>query len=193
MAQTVTSNAIVNVMLGWLKALAMWVLRLFNLSSGASPLEWFSAHWLQLLVILMLIGIVGDFVVWMVRWRPYWEWFKRKRVIVNDERMLSGEKHYRAEDEDDGFDREYLVPTRVAERRRTASGEEVLRPIGGRRRVRVTESGARAFSRDAVEDDLFEVAKNHDDYSDFSEDEVFNVSSLSAERRERSKRQKRRR
>ncbi|MBE5807223.1 MAG: hypothetical protein E7317_02660 [Clostridiales bacterium] len=187
-----SSAGIVNVMLGWLKALATWVLRLFNLAGGASPLEWFSRHWLGLLVILMLIGIVGDFVVWMVRWRPYWEWFKRKRVIVNDERMLSGEKHYRTDDEDDGLDREYLVPTKIAERRRTPSDADTIRPIGSRRRVRVTEGGQRAFSRGAEDDDLFEVAKDRDDYSDFSEDEVFNVSSLSAERRQRSKRKRKR-
>ena len=51
------SNAFVDVMLGWLKGLANWVLRLFNLagSSGDSPLLWLSRNWLKLLIFLMIL------------------------------------------------------------------------------------------------------------------------------------------
>ena len=40
------SNAFVDLMLGWLKGLANWVLRLFNLagSVGGSPLLWLSKN-----------------------------------------------------------------------------------------------------------------------------------------------------
>ena len=38
MTQTGYTNAIVNGMLGWLKGLASWVLRLCNLSGGFAPL-----------------------------------------------------------------------------------------------------------------------------------------------------------
>lgn len=91
MTQTGYANAIINTMLGWLKGLANWVLKLFNLAGGGSPLEWLSRNWLKLLILFMIIGVVTDRVVWLIRWRPYWAWFKKKRIIVNDERMLAGE------------------------------------------------------------------------------------------------------
>lgn len=192
MTQTGYSNAIVNLMLGWLKGLASWVLKLFNLAGGASPLEWFSQHWLKLLILLMAVGIIGDFVVWMVRWRPYWIWFKRKRVIVNDERLLAGEAHIHDEAMENSIDREYIVHSEVVGRRKSVPKAEVRRASSGRRRTRLSEGGSLAFSRDLSADDLFEVGRNQQEFSDYSEDEVFNVSSLASERRQRSRRKRRR-
>ena len=85
------SNAIVDTMLGWLKGLANWVLRLFNLagSTGGSPLLWLSQNWLRLLVLLLVIGVAGDILVWLFRWRPHWVWFRKTRVIVNDDRFFN--------------------------------------------------------------------------------------------------------
>ena len=84
------SSAIVDTMLGWLKGLANWVLRLFNLAgvSGVSPLLWLSQNWLKLLIVFMIIGVAGDVLVWLVRWRPHWVWFRKERVIVDDERFF---------------------------------------------------------------------------------------------------------
>ena len=98
MTQSGYSSALVNVMLGWLKALASWVLKLFNLAGGGlSPLMWLSQHWMQLLVFCLAAGVAMDFIVWMLRWRPYWVWFRRQRIVVNDERMLS-ERSYEKRD-----------------------------------------------------------------------------------------------
>ena len=85
------SNKIVDVMLGWLKGLANWVLRLFNLagSAGGSPLLWLSRNWLKLLIFFLVLGVVLDRLIWLIRWRPYWVWFRKERVIVNDERFFA--------------------------------------------------------------------------------------------------------
>lgn len=85
------SNAIVDVMLGWLKGLANWVLRLFNLAGrvGGSPLLWLSQNWLKLLIFFLVLGVVVDRLVWLIRWRPYWVWFRKERVIVNDEKFFA--------------------------------------------------------------------------------------------------------
>lgn len=85
------SSAIVDTMLGWLKGFANWVLKLFNLagSAGGSPLLWLSHNWLFLLIVLMAIGVSADILVWLVRWRPHWVWFRKERVIVNDESFFN--------------------------------------------------------------------------------------------------------
>jgi len=181
MTQTGYTNAIVNVMLGWLKALANWVLKLFNLAgSGGNPLLWLSENWLKLLIVLLVAGVVLDWLVWMIRWRPYWVWFRKKRIIVNDERLLKGEE-LDEEDFEEMMEQQYVVPSTVVKRRKSAK-----RPVQTARRPQQRRSAPsavtkrpqrRAISRDDMNDDLFEVGRDQEEYSDFYEDEVFNVSS----------------
>ncbi len=193
MTQTGYANAVVNVMLGWLKGLANWVLKLFNLAgSGGNPLLWLSENWLKLLIVLLIAGVVIDWLVWMIRWRPYWVWFKKKRIIVNDERMLRGEEL----DEDDFeamMEKEYEVPSAVVRRRKGES--RPVQPAPQRRRPAPSPVARRperkTISRDDMNDDLFEVSHDQQDYSDFYEDEVFNVSNL-PEAQETKKPRKRR-
>lgn len=182
MTQTGYTNAIVNVMLGWLKALANWVLKLFNLAgSGGNPLLWLSENWLKLLIVLLVAGVVLDWLVWMIRWRPYWVWFKKKRIIVNDERLLEDDGYI--EDDDMMMQQQYVVPSAVVKRRGNSRYEPVQaeRP---RRKRSAQQSPVRRkvekkpISGDIFSDDLFEVGHDQEDYSDFYEDEVFNVSSL---------------
>lgn len=186
MTQTGYANAVVNVMLGWLKGLANWVLKLFNLAgSGGNPLLWLSENWLKLLILLLVAGVAIDWLVWMIRWRPYWVWFKKKRVIVNDERFLKGEE-LDEEDYEAMMEKEYVVPSTVVKRRkgqgRPAQTASVQRAPQRRARIAPTSATKRpvrkTISRDEMNDDLFEVGHDQEDYSDFYEDEVFNVSSL---------------
>jgi len=67
------SNAIVSVMLGWLKGLANWVLRLFNLAGSAngSPLVWLADNWLKLLIFFLVLGIllmIGGYLLQRSGW-----------------------------------------------------------------------------------------------------------------------------
>lgn len=186
MTQAGYSNAIVNLMLGWLKGLAGWVLKLFNLAgSGGNPLLWISQNWLKLLIVLLIVGMVMDWLIWMIRWRPYWVWFRKKRIIVNDESILRDGELIDAEEDDDILDQSYVVPSTVVKRRETSSGRRGNDTGSGR--------GRRAAGKDILSDDLFEVGHEHDDFFDLYEDEVFNVKSLPDSQEEGKKTKKRRR
>lgn len=200
MTQTGYSNAIVNVLLGWLKGLANWVLKLFNLAgSGGSPLLWLSQNWLKLLILLLIVGVAMDWLVWMIRWRPYWVWFRRKRIIINDERLVS-EEEFEETAERDPLERRYVVPSTVVRRR-----EPVKHPQPARVRRKTSSSARRRpdtmvprkavrrpMERDGMGDDLFEIGHDHEEYSDFFEDEVFNVSNLPEAQEPRRSRKRRR-
>ena len=186
MTQTGYSNVIVNVLLGWLKGLANWVLKLFNLAgSGGSSLLWLSQNWLKLLILLMIVGVAMDWLVWMIRWRPYWVWFRKKRIIVNDERFLS-EEELSGDDRDDPLEQRYVVPSTVVKRRENQSAAQrprvrrTAQNVSRRRpSTMVPRKTAQRPAKNAeLADDLFEVGHDHEDYSDFYEDEVFNVSNL---------------
>ena len=117
------SNAIVDLMLGWLKGLANWVLRLFNLAGSAagSPLVWLADNWLKLLIFFLALGIILDRLVWLIRWRPYWVWFRKERVIVNDDRFFNDADIDRADDWEGDLasnwdEHDYVVASTVVKR-----------------------------------------------------------------------------
>ena len=202
------SSAIVDTMLGWLKGFANWVLRLFNLAGSVrvSPLLWLSHNWLKLLIFFMIVGVAADILVWLVRWRPHWVWFRKERVIVNDEKFFVDEDIRDALDWDEDLEknwdeRDYVVASTVVKRapgerqgakrrgtrrpstvvrRRDGSGERRER-IQGERQDRQALSAAEEKARRILaerETDLFGLDGNQPDVTDFYEDEVFNVSNL---------------
>ena len=196
MTMTSYSNAIVNTMLGWLKGLANWVLRLFNLAGCAStsPLLWLSHNWMKLLIFFLVIGIGVDLLVWLIRWRPYWVWFRKERVIVNDDKFFAEEDvDPDADWEDDRLDknwqeRNYVVASTLKpQRRQNTENREKREPVhrskGGKvstaqRKRPAASKGKNTEPAVKSGDALFDVDANLPDTTDFYEDEVFNVSNL---------------
>lgn len=191
MTQTGYSNAIVNAMLGWLKGFAGWVLKLFNLSAGFSPLEFLANNWLKLLIFFLILGVVVDLLVWLIRWRPHWVWFRKKRVIINDKNFFAQEKYI--DDEDDWeFEprRKPSTNVRAAKPRRNWEDSEFVVPSEQRRRREARERARAerersmqkdaqrsAESTDVFRDGLFNVNAKQK-FSDKYEDEVFSVNDL---------------
>lgn len=192
MTQTGYANAIVDAMLSWLKGLASWVLRLFNLSGGFSPLKFLADNWLQLLIILLIAGVVLDIVIWLIRWRPHWVWFRKRRVIINDKNFFARENYIDDEDEEDDEwslshrasgkknsprprrnweDSEFVVPGATRRRR-----EEQLARRGQVKSMQVGRSNPEEPT-DVFRDGLFNVNAKQK-FSDKYEDEVFSVSNL---------------
>ena len=118
------SSAIVDTMLGWLKGFANWVLRLFHLAGSVSnsPLLWLSKNWLHLLILFLIIGVGADILIWLVRWRPHWVWFKKERVIVDDDAFFANADEILNDDADGYLDKNwqeqnFVVASTVVKRR----------------------------------------------------------------------------
>ncbi len=141
------SSAVVDVMLGWLKGFANWVLRLFNLagSVSGSPLLWLSRNWLKLLVFFLVVGVVVDRLIWLIRWRPYWVWFRKERIIVNDDKFFtSAELDPDAEWNEDLEERDYVVASTVVKRRDGEKTSGAVVRDGRRPRQKQTARSVRA-------------------------------------------------
>lgn len=190
MTQSGVSNAIVDAMLSWLKGLASWVLKLFNLSGGFSPLRFLANNWLKLLIFFLIVGVAMDLLIWLIRWRPHWVWFHKKRVIIND-------KNFFDRDPDAGADRwqvapaggpvrpkrnweenQYVVPG-AARRRREEQAREAERRKARAARVKSMQMSAEPAEEptDVFTDGMFNVNAKQK-FSDKYEDEVFSVSNL---------------
>lgn len=193
MTQTGYTNAIVNALLGWLKGLASWVLRLFNLSGGISPLKFLADNWMKLLVLFLVVGVAVDLLVWLIRWRPHWVWFRKKRVVINDKNFFAGEKYINSPEDleerrrpapvsrprRNWEDSDFVVRTE-ASRRREERRKPAQKPVARRStHVKSMQVGRRpeAENRDVFQDDLFNVNAKQK-FSDKYEDEVFNVANL---------------
>lgn len=165
------STAVMNVMLGWLKGVASWILGLFDLagSSGFSPLSWLSENWLHILIVLLIAGVAADVLVWLLRWRPHWVWFNKKRIVINDDNFFAGE---------DLVDSGLYDPTLFADEtpRRSAASMPRRPQTRTQNAARRPQPQRRRRDTDFVGDDLFDVS--HISSMSGGEDEVFNVSDL---------------
>ena len=192
MTQTGTTNAIVNAMLSWLKGLASWVLRLFNLSGGFSPLRFLANNWLHILVILLAAGVVVDLLIWLIRWRPHWVWFRKKRVIIYDKNFFADENDFDDEDDwellDDPDDRDAwrsrnwkdneFVVAGAARREREARREAMRRKARAERaKAEPVAEQPSEETTDVFRDGLFNLNAKQK-FSDRYEDEVFSVNNL---------------
>lgn len=89
MFYTYYTDTLVTLMLGWIRGLTDWIWKLISMGDGSGGrifLAWFSSNWLKLVLVMIAIGVALDWIVWLIRWRPYWLWFGKKRRILDDTR-----------------------------------------------------------------------------------------------------------
>lgn len=59
------------VLLGWMRAVVDWVWSMVSGTGNSGVWQWFLSNWKIWLVILLVGGLVIDWLMWMVRWRPH--------------------------------------------------------------------------------------------------------------------------
>ena len=81
------ANSLFSLLFGWARNLIrrVWT----GVSSGAYGgfFTWLGDHWMWLVLVLCAAGTVLDFMVWLIRWRPYLVW---RTNIRNLKRRLRG-------------------------------------------------------------------------------------------------------
>ena len=180
MAANSFADTVVNGMLSWLKGFASWVLRLFDLagSGGVSPLEWLSEHWLQLLIVLLIVGVAADIIVWLIRWRPYWVWFRKKRIVVDDEDFFADEETREEEAQSDTIPlRPVRRPDTIVRREPASTAPSRSRPARAPKPKADAQQKREPPRPDVFEDELFRIQPSSKARK-VPEDAVFNVSDL---------------
>ena len=100
------AETLVETMLVWMRWLVNWVWAIFRDGAPSALTSWFADHWISVVAVLIVAGLVIDWLVWMIRWRPYWLWFRKKQIIYEDEtdrktaakRPAGGARVHRPED-----------------------------------------------------------------------------------------------
>ena len=72
-------------MLSWMRWLTSWFWNIVNAGgTGGGFLRWFSDNWVSLAVFLIVAGVIVDWLIWMIRWRPYWLWLRKRQYIYEE-------------------------------------------------------------------------------------------------------------
>ena len=89
MQQTDFSDSFIKGMLGWIRWIASSIANLFqsggHSSGDMSTITWFADNWIKILIGLIVVGVLVDWLVWMARWRPYWVWFRKRRILLDND------------------------------------------------------------------------------------------------------------
>lgn len=130
------TNAILSLVLGWLRSLLNAVWALLGSEDGGILITLLRDHWKLIFLILCVGGFILDRTVYLIRWRPYAVWAARRRRR-RDERLAPPEpRHsypqtyapppqdepYLQEDEDEP----YGAAAATTRYRRPAPAEETL-------------------------------------------------------------------
>lgn len=62
------------VLLGWVQNAAAWLWSLFTNKDTGVWMDWIQENWLPLTLLLCLLGVLVDFLVYLLRWQPYRVW-----------------------------------------------------------------------------------------------------------------------
>jgi len=73
------TQSLVNALLGWIRLLVEGVWDLIFSNETQQWLQWVADNWLTLVVFLCLCGVVIDYLIWILRWRPYYVWASSMR------------------------------------------------------------------------------------------------------------------
>ena len=68
------ANLLFTLMLGWIQPAISTIGFAFTNPGGGSFLQWLGDHWILLVVILCVIGVVADLGVYIFRWKPQLVW-----------------------------------------------------------------------------------------------------------------------
>ena len=75
-------------LLGWVRTVVSFFWSAATASAESPVLRWIADHWILGALILCVIGLAADWVIYMIRWRPYRAWgsfFRRLRQGREDE------------------------------------------------------------------------------------------------------------
>ena len=76
------ADSLFNVLMSWVRALVNSIWALFT-TDHMTLLEFLGKNWVMLVIIMLAAGLVMDWLVWLVRWKPYHLWARRVRRFLH--------------------------------------------------------------------------------------------------------------
>ena len=171
------AESLFNVQMGWVRALVNGIWGLFT-TDHTTLLEFLGKSWIMIVVVILAAGLAIDWLVWLIRWRPYWVWFRKKRIVVDDEDFFADEE---AREEEARSDTIRLRPVRrpdtIVRREPASTAPSRSRPARAPKLKADAQQKREPPRPDVFEDELFRIQPSSKARK-VPEDAVFNVSDL---------------
>ena len=84
MANSEFTQSLVEILLSWMQLLTSWVWNFFQADKAGGFLNWFANNWMHIALVLIIVGLIVDWLIWMIRWRPYWLWLRKRQIIYEE-------------------------------------------------------------------------------------------------------------
>ena len=122
-------------LLSWMQIIYNWFWSMLASGGQNEFMPWFSDNWLKLVIILLAVGLVVDYTIYLMRWRPYHVWLttlRRARGYVSKpfakeqpRRQYAGYKRVLEglDDEDSAGDTRAMPSSRARDRVEVYEGE----------------------------------------------------------------------
>ena len=113
----ILTDSMFSALMSWVRALVSAIWALFS-SERMTALEFLAKNWIGVAVVIILAGLVIDWLVWLIRWQPYHIWAQRVRRLLRIAAPEADEETYAAQqDEEDAaraayeaFEEPYMPP-----------------------------------------------------------------------------------
>lgn len=74
-------DSLFSVLMSWVRALVSAIWALFS-SERTTLLEFLGKNWVAIAALIILAGLVIDWLIWLIRWQPYHVWAMRVRRLL---------------------------------------------------------------------------------------------------------------
>ena len=114
------ADSLFNLLMGWVRALVNAIWALFT-TDHTTLLEFLGKNWVLIVVVILAAGLAIDWLVWLIRWRPYHLWARRARRFL---RMPEPEQEEKRKKRAPGGDETQKMPAAYAQADSEAPEEE---------------------------------------------------------------------
>lgn len=77
----IAADSLFNALMSWVRALVNALWALFS-ADRTTALEFLGKNWMAIAAVLIVCGLVIDWIVWLIRWQPYHLWARRIRKLL---------------------------------------------------------------------------------------------------------------
>lgn len=76
------ADSLFSLLLGWVRGLVGAIMTVISSGGESGILPFLGKNWLAIVLIIIAVGLAGDWFIWMVRWQPYRVWGTNMRRIA---------------------------------------------------------------------------------------------------------------
>lgn len=76
------ADSLFSLLLGWVRGLVGAIMTVISSGGESGILPFLGKNWLAIVLIIIAIGLAGDWFIWMVRWQPYRVWGTNMRRVA---------------------------------------------------------------------------------------------------------------